>query len=397
MPVALPQLAPAFIDLIKSQIPVGLAVSGGGDSVALLHLVAALDGNISVASVDHGLRAAAVDECAIVADICASYGMPHQVLRWHGWDGHGNLQAKARDARYRLIADWAQAAGIADIALGHTADDQAETLIMALARGAGVDGLSGMAAVTEKFGLRFHRPLLQVTRAELRIYLKTANHIWCDDPSNDDPAYERIRIRQAADMLSRLGLTPQALGQVAQHMAAAARALERQTNDLVPYLLRQHGDMLITLPLSDLSGEEARRLVLTAMGQVNRGLIPPRRAEQDRLMEMLRKGQATTLAGCVFSFDGPVLRIGRELAAVKDHITATTGLWDGRWRLSGPHHPDLLIRALGVGVDTCPDWRMTGLPYASMQVTPAVWQGDRLICAPLAGFGTGWIAQIVAE
>ena len=397
MPVNPPELAPEFIDLIKGDVPVGLAVSGGGDSVALLHLVARLGGRVTVASVDHGLRAEAASECAMVAQICAGYGMSHQVLHWTGWDGSGNLQDQARRARYRLLADWAQASGVTDVALGHTADDQAETLIMALARGAGVDGLAGMAATTVKSRIRFHRPLLHATRQQLRAYLTAGGHRWCDDPSNDDAGFERIRVRQAAQMFAQLGLTPTSLGQVARHMAAAAQALGQQHDDLTGALLRQHGDMLVTIPLRDMATEPARRLVLAAMGWVNRNLAAPRRDKQMRLMQALRNGQATTLAGCLFGFDGPVLRISRELQAVTDHVTTTKALWDRRWRLTGPHDASLQLRALGAGITECADWRLAGLPHASLKATPAVWRDDRLICAPLAGFGTGWTAQIVAE
>ncbi|WP_322889875.1 MULTISPECIES: tRNA lysidine(34) synthetase TilS [unclassified Yoonia] len=393
-----PRLAPAFIALLQSGCPVGFAVSGGGDSLALLHLAAAYGGRISVASVDHGLRPESAIECAMVAGICRGYGFAHQTLKWTGWDGRGNLQDQARQARYHLLAGWAQAQRITDIALGHTADDQVETIIMALARGAGVDGLAGMAPVTLRDGLRYHRPLLHVTRSALRDDLSTRGHVWYEDPSNDDPAYTRIRIRQAAGLLAELGLTPQALGQVAQNMAAAAAALDDQTVDLArACLLHQKGDVLVTLPLRTLSQEQARRLVLAAMGQVNRHLAAPRRDEQLRLMQSLFDGQGATLGGCLMSFEGPVLRVGREPKAVADLKAPTTALWDGRWRLSGPHAADLAVRALGAGIDLCPDWRHSGLPRRSLQATPAVWRGDMLVSAPLAGFGADWSAQIVAE
>lgn len=397
MPVTPPQLSPDFVDLVKSGAPVGLAVSGGGDSMALLHLAASLGGQIAVASVDHGLRPAAAEECAFVASICKSYAIPHRVLHWTGWDRRGNLQDQARKARYRLLADWAQAAGVCDLALGHTADDQAETLVMALARSAGVDGLAGMPAVSVKYGLRFHRPLLSVCRADLRAFLTAAGHGWRDDPGNDDPVFERIRIRQSAGLLADLGMTPQALAQVAAHMATAAQALDRQAADLERTLLHHHGCVLVNLSLAALSGEQARRLVLAAMGWVNRHLAAPRREEQTRLMQLLRRGAPATLAGCVFSFEGPVLRISREWAAVSHQFCGTDQLWDSRWRLTGPHRTDLRIGPLGNGIDLCPDWRLTGLPRAAMQATPAIWQGELLTAAPLAGFGAGWVAQIVAE
>lgn len=393
-----PQLAPGFVDLLQTGVPVGLAVSGGGDSIALLHLVAEIGGQVSVASIDHGLRPEAAAECVMVAGICATYGFPHQTLKWTGWDGQGNLQDQARQARYALLTGWAQAHGIADIALGHTADDQAETVIMALARGAGVDGLAGMAAVTHRDGLRYHRPLLDVTRTALRDDLTARGHVWCDDPSNDDPAYARIRIRQAAGLMVELGLTPQALGQVAQNMAAVAAALHGQTVDLArACLLHQHGDVLITLPLQALSHEQARRVVLAAMGHVNRHPSAPRRDEQQRLLKSLLDGQGATLGGCLFTFEGPVVRVSREPIAVAGLILPTDALWDGRWRLSGPHAPDLELRSLGDGIDLCADWRDSGLPRRSLQATPAVWRAGTLISAPLAGFGAGWSAQIVAE
>lgn len=397
MPVT-PTLAPDFVTLLHSGAPVGLAVSGGGDSVALLHLAAATGGQISVASVDHGLRSESPAECEMVADISAGYGFAHQTLRWTGWDRRGNLQDQARQARYALLGAWAQANRIADVALGHTADDQAETMIMALARGAGVDGLAGMAATTSRDGLRYHRPLLHVTRAALRDELAARGHIWCDDPSNDDPSYARIRVRQAAGLLAQLGLTPQALGQVARNMATAAAALDGQTVDLArACLLHQKGDVLVTLPLRTLSQEQARRLVLAAMGQVNRQLTAPRRDEQLRLLQGLLDGQGATLGGCLMTFEGPVLRLSREPKAVADLKAPTTALWDGRWRLSGPHAADLAVRALGAGIDLCPDWRDSGLPRRSLQATPAVWRDDVLVSAPLAGLAAGWIAQIVAE
>ncbi|WP_087206288.1 tRNA lysidine(34) synthetase TilS [Yoonia vestfoldensis] len=400
MPVAPrpPVLAPQFAQVLQSGAPVGLAVSGGGDSMALLHLAAAMGGRISVASVDHGLRQQSAAECAMVAEICAGYGLPHQTLAWTGWDGRGNLQDQARRARYGLLADWAHAAGLGDIALGHTADDQAETVIMALSRGAGVDGLAGMAEVTCRDGLRYHRPLLQITRAALRAYLQATGRGWCDDPGNDDPAYERIRIRQAADVLATLGLTPQALGQVARHMATISAALERGTAEIAAAVtLPQGGDVLVTLPLRDLSREQARRLVLAAMAQVHRQMPMPRRDEQQRLMQGLMQGQGGTLGGCLLTFDGPVLRISREPQAVAQLVTPTNALWDARWRLSGPHAPDLQLRALGAGIDLCGDWRASGLPRRSLQATPAVWRAATLISAPLAGFGADWSAQIVAD
>ena len=134
-----------------------VAVSGGGDSMALLHVAQAwgrAQGKaVSALTVDHGLRDEAATEAARVAEICADFGVAHRTLDWPDWDGQGNLSAAARAARYDLIGQWAARHGLAGVALGHTADDVAETLLMRMARRAGVDGL---AATATRF-LRQHR------------------------------------------------------------------------------------------------------------------------------------------------------------------------------------------------------------------------------------------------
>jgi tRNA(Ile)-lysidine synthase len=400
MPVTAPSVAlpDSFVARLQSGAPIGLAVSGGSDSIALLHLAVAAGGNIAVATVDHGLRAGARAECDFVATICAQYGLSHQVLHWQGWDQRGNLQDQARKARYDLLAQWAKARGLAEIALGHTADDQAETLLMALARGAGVDGLAGMPEFAHHRGLGWHRPLLQINRADLRADLAARGLAWMDDPSNADPRFERVRMRQAQPLLAALGLTPQALGQVARHMASAAATLAAQSRaDLDAFVVPQSGDMLITVPLAGLGAEPARRLVLAAMAQVNRALTPPRHAEQRHMLQIIAKGGQTTLGGCVVRQDGAVLRISREYGAVAGLACATDQIWDRRWRLTGPHDPALQIKALGDGIALCPDWRDQPLPRSAVQASPAIWRDQVLVCAPLAGFGTGWTAQIVAE
>ena len=125
---------------------IGVAVSGGSDSLALLHAARAWGVVVEAVTVDHGLRPEAAEEAAYVAEVCRGLGVPHSVLRWEGWDGRGNLQDQARQNRYALIAGWAEARRLRSVALGHTMDDQAETLLMRLAREAGVEGLVVHAA-----------------------------------------------------------------------------------------------------------------------------------------------------------------------------------------------------------------------------------------------------------
>src|SRR5690606_22697748 len=146
-------------------------------------------------TVNHGLRPDAAAEAAMVASASATLAIPHHTLHWTGWDRQGNLQDAARRARSALIRDWAMAHDISLILLGHTADDQAETVLMRLARGSGVDGLAGMS-VHRGGTPAILRPLLGLHRQTLRDWLSAQGVTWADDPSNDDSRYDRIKARQ---------------------------------------------------------------------------------------------------------------------------------------------------------------------------------------------------------
>ncbi|HAD27336.1 MAG TPA: tRNA lysidine(34) synthetase TilS, partial [Rhodobacteraceae bacterium] len=184
--------------------PIGLAVSGGSDSLALLVLTVdwakKCGRSVFVVTLDHGLREEAANEAEGVAKICAGLGVSHDTLRW---DGHhkGNTQDAARRVRQRLIGDWAKTHDLVAVATGHTRDDQAETFLLRLKRGSGVDGLSGMARCIEKDGVLWVRPLLHKRRDALRATLKDRGVAWFDDPSNGDNRYDRVKVRKALKII----------------------------------------------------------------------------------------------------------------------------------------------------------------------------------------------------
>jgi len=176
----------------------GIAVSGGPDSLALLLLAnAALPGRIAAATVDHGLRAESAAEAGMVARLCASIGVAHCVLTVEV--AAGNLQAEARAARYAALAAWMERQGLAALLTAHHADDQAETLLLRLNRGSGVAGLAGVRARGLVPGTRHAllRPLLGWRRAELAQVVAEAGIEAVDDPSNRDDRFDRARIRKA--------------------------------------------------------------------------------------------------------------------------------------------------------------------------------------------------------
>lgn len=399
-------LSAAFEGGVPERLAV--AVSGGGDSMAALVLVAgwAAPRNIAVraVTVDHRLRPEAADEARAVATFCDGRGIAHRTLCWAGWSGQGNLPATARNARYRLIADWARAEGIGAVVLGHTLDDQGETVLMRLARGSGVDGLSGMA--TERFahGLRWLRPLLQIRRAALREVLRAGNIGWAEDPGNDNPHYDRVVARRALAVLAPLGIDAEGLAATAARMAETRAALEALARDAAARMIRvAAGDVLIDIAAFVALPRDLReRMFAHALCWVAAADYRPRHVALRAVLDGALAGQVGTLHGCLVSARRGGLRIGREPHAVAHLRAPVGGLWDNRWRLTGPEPVDagaitegLEVAALGeAGLRLCPGWRAAGLPRASVLASPAVWRRGVLVAAPLAGAAQGWVATL---
>lgn len=205
--------------------PLGLAVSGGPDSLALLLLAhVAMPGEIAVLSIDHGLRPEASGEVAFVEGVCAALGVPFTGATVSL--ASGNLQARAREARYLALARWAHEQGLGAVATAHHADDQAETLLMRLSRGSGLSGLAGVRAATTlpEVEIPLLRPLLGFRKAELEALVTRVGLTPVRDPSNSDPAFDRVRVREHLadhDWLDALSLATSA-----QHLAESWRALE---------------------------------------------------------------------------------------------------------------------------------------------------------------------------
>jgi tRNA(Ile)-lysidine synthase len=211
-------------ELKRPEARLGLAVSGGPDSCALLLLAAAaLPGRVEAATVDHQLRAENHEEARFVAELCAGLGVPHAILPV--MLGPGNVQAQARAARYAALGEWAQAQGLAAIATGHHADDQAETLLLRLNRASGVAGLAGARERGRVPGCAVPvlRPLLDWRREELARLAQAARIVPVTDPSNADQRFDRARLRKALAQAD--WLDPLAIAQSAAHLADADEAL----------------------------------------------------------------------------------------------------------------------------------------------------------------------------
>ena len=376
-------LSAAFPDGPPSRL--GIAVSGGGDSTALLHLLAdwATGTELHAITIDHGLRPEAQAEAEGVARHCAALGVAHVTVPW-AWDRQGNLQDAARQARQRLIRAWAGEIGLQDVALGHTRDDQAETVLLRLARGSGVDGLAAMAPVRNSPGLRWLRPLLAVSRDALRDDLRTRGITWAEDPSNEDPRFDRIKARRALAHLAELGITAEGVAETAARMADAKSVLQEAARTLARHAAhREGGDICLnTAALRDAPRETAHRLMAHALQSVASTPYPPRRHAMEAAFARAQTGETLTLGGCLI-LGGPTLRIAREHAAVRTITAPLNTLWDTRWSITGPVNPTLTVKCLGeIGLQTCAAWRETGRPRAALLADPAVWNGENLVAAP---------------
>lgn len=378
----------------------GVAVSGGGDSMAMLALVhnwARVWGvPLHVVTVDHGLRAESADEAAMVARECALLGHPHDILTWErSGDPTGNLMDAARRARLGLIDGWRGA--IDHVLMAHTQDDVAETFVMRLARGAGVDGLAAMAPLRRVEGARgpWHvvRPCLSMGREELRHYVRTLQVPWAEDPTNRDPAYERARIRAQSAALAAVGLDTAALAATATRLARSKEALSLRAAEAAARIVETEprtGALRIGRDgFAALDRDTQLRLLGGALRWVGGAEYAPRSVPLEALADRLLAGGGGTLAGCDVTCGREVIHVFREYAAVADHVAAPGALWDGRWRLAGPDRAE--VRALGQpGWEQALPWRDadTAPPHRRALGLPALWDGGTLLACPALAPGS---------
>jgi tRNA(Ile)-lysidine synthase len=269
----------------------GLAVSGGPDSLALLLLAhAAIPGRFAVATVNHGLRAEAAAECAMVERVCARRGIA--CTRLEVTPGAGNVQAEARQARYAALRDWAERAGLSAVATAHHADDQAETLLMRLNRASGLAGLAGVRArgVVPGSRLPLLRPLLGWRRAELAAIVAANKLEPAQDPSNADEAYDRVRMRKALATADWLDV--EAVGASAEHLADADACIE--------WLVEREWDDNVSVADGGIRYEPAapRAVALRIVARIVAGFDgAPRGGAIARLVAELDRGCGGNVAG----------------------------------------------------------------------------------------------------
>lgn len=270
---------------------------------------AALPGRFAVATVDHGLRAESAGEAGMVARLCRERGVAHRTITL-ALPGGAGVQARARAARYAALGDWLRAEGLGALVTAHHADDQAETFVMRLNRGAGVRGLAGMrvrAVVPGHPGLPLLRPLLGWRRAELAALVAAAGIAPADDPSNRDRRFERVRVRDA--LAAGGGLDIDGLIDSMAHLADADAAIEWMAERAFATVRRDANGLIWPMAAPR---AVALRVLERIVAELGAG--QPRGPELARWHDALAAGGIATLAGVRGEGRGPEGRgtAGRE-------------------------------------------------------------------------------------
>ncbi|WP_265528758.1 tRNA lysidine(34) synthetase TilS [Sphingomicrobium marinum] len=287
--VAVDRFSASLDRLVPTTQAVGLAVSGGPDSLALLLLAnAARPGMVQAVTVDHALRSESAQEAKTVAAICLAHSIPHTILKAEWGEGvpDANIEAAARKMRYAMIGNWAERNELAFVATAHHADDQAETLLMRLARGAGLSGLSGIRErrpLGDKVTLV--RPLLDWEKVLLMALVMRAGLPVANDPMNDDDRFDRVQLRTA---LKEGGFgDARQYANSARHLQQADEALQWLTATLAQKRLVADRDGLV-IDTRGLPDEVARRLLLAGFDRL--GDRSPRGPDLERAMARLKGG-----------------------------------------------------------------------------------------------------------
>ncbi len=310
--------AMAALPLSEGVHALAIAISGGADSMALAWLAhrwaASRHITLYALTVDHGIRPEAAKEARQVGQWMAEWELEHHILTHQQTLDTANLQAQARDVRYGMMANWCHQHGVEHLLLAHHEDDQAETFLIRLGRGSGVDGLAAMQPHSQHYGLTLLRPLLRTAKAQLIATLESMGQPWLEDPSNQNPAFTRTHMRQLLEPLAEAGITPSKLADTAERMARAQSFLEDTAHAAFASLLAPVDSATLHLNrtgFAALHPEIAHRVLALALQSLTGEAYRPRFEKLTLLYDALvdlKKPVKRTLAHCQFTshMDGRV-------------------------------------------------------------------------------------------
>ncbi|MGE3770177.1 MAG: tRNA lysidine(34) synthetase TilS [Bdellovibrionales bacterium] len=358
-----------------------IALSGGPDSWALALMAQEQDLDFIALTVDHKLRPESTAEAQQVATECTKRGIKHETLTWQHDGVTSRIQERARNARYELLLDYCKNNDIPALLTAHHADDQAETILMRIAKASGVKGLAGLRPVTEREGITIVRPLLQYTKRQLVDYVIAKGVPFVKDPGNESSRYARGRLRGAVDVLAAEGLTPVTLQKFADKMRDTDAALDEVTAQLVLQHVERTNPCVVQLQAGYLRRVPhiiQQRALVDIWRRVTGGntYAPGPEALQTVLGNITSK---QTCGGMVIEPFENTLRFYRELQAVEGDVTIPArneAVWDRRFRIINSGAVPVTVGALG-DVSTaalekaCP-WAAAIRPVAARATLPAL-------------------------
>ena len=383
-----------FLDSLSyNPAALGIAVSGGSDSLSLLFLIKSWSNKknlkIIILTVDHNLRNGSADEALYVGELCNKLGLQHKTLLWGHEDIKGNLSANAREARYRLMQNSIPSGAI--LITGHTLDDQAETFLMRLRRGSGVDGLASMAEQSYlSFGndeMIIFRPLLDFERQTLRSVLKFYEVDWIEDPTNNDPSFERVRVRDLLARFVEIGIDKNTISRTAFLMQSAKTALNQYALDCYEkFGSCDNGDIIFDFDeFSKQPLDIKRRLMSASQKWISNQKYRPRLSQVDALINSIDEKVTFSGSGTICYFHNNSIRITREANACVCEIEASNDvIFDRRWKLIALENcKDLTIKCLGEdGYTFLEPGIRKKIPYKTIIALPALFNDNNLINFP---------------
>ena len=410
VPLTTAELA-AVLDALggfEARPAIAVAVSGGPDSLALILLAQRWarqrGGEAWALTVDHGLRPESAEEARTVAGWLASRAVPHEILVWDGEKPATGIQEAAREARYRLLAQWCRGHGVLHLLTAHHREDQVETHLIRRRAGSGIDWLAGMSAVRELAGCRLVRPLLAVPRARLLALLAQEGQPFLHDPSNLNPAFERARLRLQGSVIP-----VRCEDVVAESRAYGAARIERERvlDELLARAVSLHPAGFAMLEPSVLGGVETElveRLLGRVAACIGAARYPARRVRLARLCAglMVRPDRARTLGGCRFVPWRGRLLVSREPEAASAPVRLEPGAnleWDRRFAvdLAASAPSGFTLGYLGHGRAPATECSTGDLPRLIYPALPALWDEEGLAAVPHLGYrraGVGALPRV---